>query len=1100
VARQDTSPQGSLDSLPAEDREDARAGATASSEFRRGDTAPNKPRRRSGIWNWRLRSKLAAILLVPTLTSLVFGGLRVANSVESADQYWRIVKHVSVSEDVAGLVHALQGERAEVIRFIGAGGANPQGDRTAMDQQFTKVDASITELKATVAEYREDLNPLLIKPLEQAFYRLDNLPALRDAALSGYPAYGVTVAYSSLIGELLEVHKQTVTASSTTEAAQNTAAQAARALEALTRAKEAVSRQQALLTSALFRESFESDEADQVRSADAQYAAALDEFNNAAPPELRDAFFRTVAGAEVDVRQRIKLRALLSHERGDPINADSAERLGTTQWNEVSAATVGMLRAVEEGGLTALREQAESLANDEVQFATIEVVTVVLIFILTLALTSYVARTLLSPLRVLRRTALEVAQHKLPEAIERLEKTEGSSVPDVSVEPVNVHTTEEIGQLARAFDAVHNEAIRMAAEQALMRANVNAMFVNLSRRSQALVERQLSLIDRLEQDEQDPDQLAHLFELDHLATRMRRNSENLLVLAGTDLSRRLTRPVPISEVVGAAVSEVEQYARVDVTPGPEVALLGRAVNDVVHLVAELLDNATAFSDPQTRVTVRIARTRAKELVIEITDRGVGMSDQDLEEANERLANPPRVDVGVSRRMGLYVVARLAKRHNIKVQLRTDYVDGGITALVMLPKDLIIEQAGDNPLTGSFPSASQTGPQSALTPLGPSTGPQPALPPLGPSTGPQPALGGSAAQSAQPTRQVPALQPLGVSVQVQESGAQNDDPAAVPQDTTDAAGEPTRQIQPTDPYAQRSGAGFEDQDIHSELELADDGEQDGRCGPPPSTSSGEYGPGSLFWTDDSTKTNLSAAQPSSSQLDEPASTSWDGGASRPADSESQGTAGAQQSVDAPTERLPIYEAVLSQWFQSVADEIPEETAPPRPSDHLRSGSTDTSTGSGAGQRPTQGTARGGQQAEAPAPAQQTQHTPEPKPLPRRQQRTEQAKVQQSAGWGAGDEGWKAAQALLNPTTGGTTAAGLPKRVPKAHLVPGSATPRSSQPTKVPMFPPRSAEAVRGRMSSLQQGVRRGRHRLEDQSARSVGESSRSSQSRHDEEQE
>ena len=176
----------------------------------------------------------------------------------------------------------------------------------------------------------------------------------------------------------------------------------------------------------------------------------------------------------------------------------------------------------------------------------------------------------------------------------------GGTVPDVNVTPVPVHTREEVGEVARAFDAVHAQAVRLAAEQATLQNTVNSMFVNLSRRSQSLVDRQLQLIEELESNEQDPDQLASLFRLDHLATRMRRNSENLLVLAGTDLAKRTTHHVPVVDVLQAAVSEVEQYERVTVEHPPAVAVVGRAANDLQHLLSELLDNATSFSPPETR--------------------------------------------------------------------------------------------------------------------------------------------------------------------------------------------------------------------------------------------------------------------------------------------------------------------------------------------------------------------------------------------------------------------------------------------------------------------------------------------------------------------
>src|SRR5690606_4715810 len=191
------------------------------------------------------------------------------------------------------------------------------------------------------------------------------------------------------------------------------------------------------------------------------------------------------------------------------------------------------------------------------------------------------------------------------------------------------HTREEIGELARSFDVVHERAVRLAAEQALLRENVNGIFVNLSRRSQRLVERQLSIIDKLESDEQDPDQLASLFELDHLATRLRRNGESLLVLSGAGLAKTMSKPVPAADVLGAAVSEIEQYSRVELGTIPDVAVHGRAVHDLVHLLAELLDNATYFSEPETKISVRAVVTRRTSLAIQITDRGVGMSEEQL---------------------------------------------------------------------------------------------------------------------------------------------------------------------------------------------------------------------------------------------------------------------------------------------------------------------------------------------------------------------------------------------------------------------------------------------------------------------------------------
>jgi hypothetical protein len=214
--------------------------------------------------------------------------------------------------------------------------------------------------------------------------------------------------------------------------------------------------------------------------------------------------------------------------------------------------------------------------------------------------------------------------------------------------------------------------------------------VNLSRRSQSLVERQIRLIDDLEQGEQDSERLGNLFQMDHLATRMRRNSENLLVLAGHEVSRRWTQAVGLVDVLRAAVSEIEQYERVSLNVQPGIAVRGQAVNDVVHLLAELVENATSFSAAETPVAVSGHLLNSGGVLLDITDQGVGMGAEEMAHANWRLDNPPVVDVAVSRRMGLFVVARLAARHGIRVRLRPASM-GGLTALVWLPDEAIAHE-------------------------------------------------------------------------------------------------------------------------------------------------------------------------------------------------------------------------------------------------------------------------------------------------------------------------------------------------------------------------------------------------------------------------
>ncbi|WP_405485960.1 ATP-binding protein [Nocardia sp. NBC_00511] len=336
-----------------------------------------------------------------------------------------------------------------------------------------------------------------------------------------------------------------------------------------------------------------------------------------------------------------------------------------------------------------------------------------------LALALVVARSLVVPVRRLRRDALQVAHIDLPQELEVVRA--GGATPVII--PVDVHTTEEIGQLARAVDDIHSQALHLAAEQARLRLQIGNMFETLSRRSQSLVEQQLSLIEELERDEDDSERLQSLFRLDHLATRMRRNGDNLLVLAGTALRRGHLAPVPLSDMLWSSVSQVEDYQRVEIGTVPDGIVAGEPAVDIEHLLAELIDNALRYSPPSTPVAVSVARAVDGGYLIEITDRGLGMNADDLQGINDRLASGGEVNVETARRMGLFVVGRLAKRHNITVSLRRTSAmvqQPGITASVHLPGTLVSpapERSGDP--TGQFPVAAplqMTAPASAPQPV------------------------------------------------------------------------------------------------------------------------------------------------------------------------------------------------------------------------------------------------------------------------------------------------------------------------------------------------------------------------------------------------
>jgi signal transduction histidine kinase len=307
------------------------------------------------------------------------------------------------------------------------------------------------------------------------------------------------------------------------------------------------------------------------------------------------------------------------------------------------------------------------------------------------------------PLRTLRADALDIATVQLPERVKRLGESTDTDA-GLEVVPINVMSGDEIGQVARAFDQVHAEAVRLAGNEALLRSTYNAMFINLSRRSQALIERLVRMIDSLEQDEDDPGRLSNLFAMDHLVTRMRRNSESLLLLAGRETARKWSEPVLLTDVARAAISEIEQYNRVTLNMQQGILVAGSAVSDVVHLLAEIVENATIFSPKDTLVQMTAQDVNSGGVLIEVIDSGVGIPDDLLAGINERLENPPVVDVSVSRHMGLFAVARLAERHGIRIRLRARSPQG-IVAMVWLPDEIIEE---DSPFRRRHPALRQIG--------------------------------------------------------------------------------------------------------------------------------------------------------------------------------------------------------------------------------------------------------------------------------------------------------------------------------------------------------------------------------------------------------
>jgi hypothetical protein len=570
------------------------------------------------------------------------------------------------------------------------------------------------------------------------------------------------------------------------------------------------------------------------------------------------------------------------------------------------------------------------------------------------------------------------------------------------------------------------------------------MFVNLSRRSQGLVERQLKLIDELETGEQDPDQLSNLFKLDHLATRMRRNSENLLVLAGEDAGRRWGRPIPLVDVLRAATSEVEQYHRIQLTGVPDVEVMGHAVNHVVHLVAELLENATVFSSPESKVLVHSQRLSDSGAMIEIEDRGIGMSAQEISDANERLAKPPVFDVSISRMMGLYVVGRLAGRHGITVRLRQADT-GGVSAFVRLPVDVLASRFEQRP---DQPAGFQDGrpPRPAALPL-----PAPGAP-VGSFAGLDGGPGGQDRDDAPrplpgPAADLPRRPLPGQPAAGQPGGPVPPGPTPLPR-RTPAGGTgdlPMREVASHGGDGQDAPAnGALNGALGSRLRPATPVPPNGHPGNGNGNGTGN-GTGVPPTLGGATRATFPAAQPPPAQ---PPTAQFPPAPPAPASLQAGPYGLPAAPPGAYEERTPIFEQLQSEWFRR---------RPP-----VRQPAADDGATPADGAAPADGAGP----AAAPQPAEQ------PAALAGDGAAAPQAPAEDP--WmSPADEGWRAAERLLQPTSGGTTRAGLPMRVPQAHLVPGGA---ETPPAPVSPGPPayRSPEAVRSRLASYHQGVRRGRH--------------------------
>ncbi|MFD9705532.1 nitrate- and nitrite sensing domain-containing protein [Lentzea sp. NPDC059081] len=664
--------------------------------------------------NWRLPVKLGVVLLVPVAVAVGAGALQISGYVDRSNNYVQMQGLVRLRADLAPLISSVQQERT-----LAAQSSTSGSGVGAYQNQIRSTDNAAATVRRRV-DRTSGLGDVARNRFSELGGQLETLKNLREKVAQGGDGgdpSGGTTGYTVVVKSLLDFEQALIS-----QFGDQAIAGTALALHNMVIAQEQVSLQHAVVLAGIGRGKLLGPEVRTLEQSDIRLQDRLNDFQAIGTVEQRRSYDQTVTGAAVANRSALVERALTQPDGtpapaarpGQPKPAPSFG-IAVDDWNKSSGTTARLMDQVVRALQDELANSAAVLQDDTSDKAGAAAVILLAMLLIAGTLGFVIGRYLLRSLSELRRSALDVAHHHLPEVVAAIR---ADRKPDTEIEPVPVHSSEEFGQLARAFDAVHEQAIRSAVEQSSLRSGMKNIFVNLSRRSQGLVERQLKLMEELERHEENPEQLANLFKLDHLATRMRRNNENLMVLSGTDTARRFSQPVPLADVLRAAASEIEHYQRVVVKSTPSVEIVGYAASDLVRLVAELLDNATAFSAPATQVVIGSRLDPHGAVLVEVADQGIGMGPAELTEANERLSTDTEDDVPVSRQMGLFVVGRLASRHGISVRLRgAGEGREGLRAHVLVPVELVrthdAAPAPSQPRHAALPQ-----PKPALTPKQP----------------------------------------------------------------------------------------------------------------------------------------------------------------------------------------------------------------------------------------------------------------------------------------------------------------------------------------------------------------------------------------------
>ncbi|MFI6790972.1 nitrate- and nitrite sensing domain-containing protein [Nonomuraea sp. NPDC050383] len=540
--------------------------------------------------------------------------------------------------------------------------------------QRARTDKAVADFRRSTVEAGDAVEGELRGPidgLDRALSRLGSIRADIDAGLSSR-LMGID-AYNAVLDALFRFYDHMVSVPDLP------LFQVATAMQAMGNAREVIAREHALISGALIDGQLTDPEA----AAFTEYAAAR-KFLHA----------RGMAGLDV------ALRGPYEKVFDDQTFRDFARmetRVVTTgapppdgdAWNAAAGQVMTQLDRINADSTAVLAERATSAATVILLRIAVAGVLGLIAVLASIIISVRLGRRLGAELSGLRAAAVELSDERLPALVERLRRGETVDAAK-ETKPLKVSGSAEITDVARAFASVQSTAVRAAVGQAELRRGVSQVFLNLARRKQGLLHRQLALLDSMQRRTHDPDRLEELFRVDHLTTRMRRHAESLIILSGSAPGRAWRKPVSVLDIVRAAVAEVEEYTRVTVDAMPASAIDGATAADLTHLVAELVENATLYSPPDTVVHIR-GDLVSNGYAIEVEDRGLGLSQTEYAAVNARLARPPEFDLADSDRLGLFVVGKLAERHGIQVLMRRSPF-GGTTAIVLVPRTLVSEQA------------------------------------------------------------------------------------------------------------------------------------------------------------------------------------------------------------------------------------------------------------------------------------------------------------------------------------------------------------------------------------------------------------------------